>query len=50
MAPAVFVPKKSEGLRICFDYRELNEQTTKDAYPNEQVYFLSVERSELDRK
>ena len=33
MALAVFVPKKSGGLRICIDYRELNKQTTKDAYP-----------------
>ena len=33
MAPAVFVPKKSGDLHICIDYRELNKQTTKDAYP-----------------
>ena len=33
MAPAMFVPKKSGDLHICIDYRELNKQTTKDAYP-----------------
>ena len=33
MAPVVFMPKKSGGLHICIDYRELNKQTTKDAYP-----------------
>lgn len=33
MAPAVFVLKKSGELRLCVDYRELNKQTRKDAYP-----------------
>ena len=33
MAPAVFVPKMSGELRICIDYRQLNKQTVKDAYP-----------------
>ena len=33
MAPTVFVPKKSEELRICVDYRALNKQTVKDSYP-----------------
>ena len=33
MAPAVFVPKKSGEIRMCIDYRELNKQSIKDAYP-----------------
>ena len=33
MAPAVFARKKSGEIRLCVDYRELNKQTTKDAYP-----------------
>ena len=33
MAPAVFIPKKFGGLRICIDYRELNKQSIRDSYP-----------------
>ena len=33
MAPAVVVPNKSQQVRICIDYRELNKCTTKDTYP-----------------
>ena len=33
MAPTMFVPKKSGQLRICIDYREPNNRTTKDSYP-----------------
>ena len=33
MAPAVYVPKTSGEIRICIDFRELNKNTIKDAYP-----------------
>ena len=33
MAPVVFVGKKLREIRICVDYRELNKQSSKDAYP-----------------
>ena len=36
MAPMVFVPKTSGELRLCVDYRELNKQSVKDAYPLHQ--------------
>ena len=32
-APALFVKKKDGGLRMCLDYRGLNNITTKDKYP-----------------
>ena len=33
MAPAVYRTKKTGEVRICVDYRALNKQTVKDAYP-----------------
>ena len=33
MAPAVYPTKKIGEVRICVDYRALNKQTVKDAYP-----------------
>ena len=33
LAPAVFVRKKTGGIGICIDYRELNKRTVEDTYP-----------------
>ena len=33
LAPVVIVSKKSNEIRLCVDYRQLNKQTSKDAYP-----------------
>jgi hypothetical protein len=32
-APVLFAPKKDGGLRFCIDYKGLNKQTQKNAYP-----------------
>ena len=33
MFPIVVVPKKNGKLRVCVDFRKLNEQTIKDPFP-----------------
>ena len=33
LSPIVFVPKKNGKLRVCVDYRKLNEATINDAFP-----------------
>lgn len=32
-APVLFAPKKNGGLQSCIDYRGLNKQTVRNAYP-----------------
>ena len=36
-SPIVIVTKKSGSIRLCFDYRELNQSTRFDSYPMPKV-------------
>jgi hypothetical protein len=38
--PAIFVKKKDQTLRMCVDYRPLNEVTIKNKYPLPRIYIL----------
>jgi hypothetical protein len=40
--PAIFVKKKDQTLRMCMDYRPLNEVTTKSKYPLPRSIFCSI--------
>jgi hypothetical protein len=53
-APALFVTKKDDNLRLCIDYRALNEVTAKNRYPLPRIddmfdqfrrvkYFLKID-------
>ena len=38
--PALFVKKKDDSLRMCVDYRPLNEVTIKNKYPLPRIDIL----------
>ena len=38
VSPLVIVPKKGGKLRMCIDYRRLNECTVKIKYPSPYIY------------
>jgi hypothetical protein len=38
--PAIFIKKKDQTLRMCVDYRPLNEVTIKNKYPLPQIDIL----------
>jgi hypothetical protein len=38
--PTIFVKKKDQTLRMCVDYRPLNEVTIKNKYPLSRIYIL----------
>ena len=42
-APVLFARKQDGGIRLCVDYRGLNEKTVKDAFPLPRVDDLLVE-------
>ncbi len=39
-SPSVLIRKKTNEIRICLDYRELNEITVRDAYPIPKIHEL----------
>jgi hypothetical protein len=46
--PAIFVKKKNQMLRMCVDYRPLNEVTIKNKYPPPGLISYSINLSELE--
>jgi hypothetical protein len=45
--PAIFVKKKDQTLRMCVDYRPLNEVTIKNKYPLPRIDILFDNLPEL---
>ena len=41
-APVLFVKKKDESMRLCVDYRALNEVTIKHKYPLPRLMTFSI--------
>lgn len=39
-AAAVFMKKLDGSLRLCIDYRKLNERTIKNKYPSSRIDYL----------
>ena len=50
--PAIFVKKKDETLRLCVDYRPLNEVTIKNKYPLPRIdlFFDQLARAKVFSK
>jgi hypothetical protein len=44
--PAIFVKKKDQTLRMCMDYRPLNEVNIKNKYPLPWTIFYSIKSLE----
>ena len=39
-SPIVLVRKKDNSWRLCIDYRQLNENSVRDAYPMPQIHYI----------
>ena len=49
VSPLVIVPKKGGKLRMCIDYRRLNESTIKIKYPSPLIYEDIIDQLKEDR-
>jgi hypothetical protein len=46
-APVLFVPKPDGSLRMCIDYRELNELTVRNKYPLPRIESMTLWTTEV---
>ena len=49
VSPLVIVPKKNNKLRMCIDFRRLNEETVKIRYHSPFIYEDIINALEADR-